>query len=68
MIFYYVYRDPHETSIAPVYCKLCLTEICGITDLRAHLCSEEHTKKKQMIDTTTEFGEDLQSILLKMRL
>ncbi|XP_050464010.1 probable ATP-dependent RNA helicase spindle-E isoform X2 [Cataglyphis hispanica] len=62
------HKDPYETSIAPVYCKLCLTEICGIINLRAHLCSEQHTKKKQMIDTTTEFGEDLQSILTKMRL
>ncbi|GAB1862348.1 Putative ATP-dependent RNA helicase TDRD9 [Camponotus japonicus] len=61
------HEDPRETSIAPVYCKLCQIEVYGIIDLRAHLCSEQHTTKQRMIDTT-EFGEDLQSLLSKMRL
>lgn len=62
-----MHRDPHEKSIAPVYCKLCQIEVYGIIHLRAHLCSEQHITKQQMIDTT-EFGEDLQSLLSKMRL
>lgn len=63
-----MHRDPRETSIAPVNCKLCQIEVYGIIDLRAHLCSEQHTTKQRMIDTTAEFGEDLQSLLNKMRL
>lgn len=61
------YKNPNEVSIAPVYCKLCYTQIQGIINLRAHLCSEQHTSKQRNIDTTREFGEDLQSILAKMR-
>ncbi|XP_012523502.1 probable ATP-dependent RNA helicase spindle-E [Monomorium pharaonis] len=62
------YKDPRETSIEPIYCKLCLMEVCGIINLRAHLCSEQHIMKQRMIDTTAEFGENLQSIMGKLRL
>lgn len=55
-------------SIATVYCKLCLTEVSGIINLRAHLCSQEHTMKQQTIDTTAEFGENLQGLMEKLRL
>ncbi|XP_011867555.1 PREDICTED: putative ATP-dependent RNA helicase TDRD9 [Vollenhovia emeryi] len=62
------YQDPRETSIASVCCKLCQTEVTGIINLRAHLCSAEHAAKQQLIDTTAEFGEALQSLLDKLRL
>ncbi|XP_011696838.1 PREDICTED: putative ATP-dependent RNA helicase TDRD9 [Wasmannia auropunctata] len=62
------YKDPRETCIEPVYCKLCLKEVIGIINLRVHLCSEEHTTKQRMIDTTAEFGDNLQNIMDKLRL
>lgn len=67
-ILYSLGRDPRETSIAPVHCKLCLVEIKGIINLRAHLCSQQHTAKQRMIDTTAEFGDNLQSLMEKLRL
>ncbi|XP_072748336.1 probable ATP-dependent RNA helicase spindle-E isoform X2 [Anoplolepis gracilipes] len=62
------YKDPSETSIAPVYCKLCQTEVYGIIDLRAHLCSKQHTTNQRLIDTTADFGENLESLLSKIKL
>ncbi|XP_011352602.1 probable ATP-dependent RNA helicase spindle-E isoform X2 [Ooceraea biroi] len=62
------HSDPYEMSIKAVYCKLCLTEVSGIINLRIHLCSKEHQTKMQMIDTVGDFGEDLQNIIAKMRL
>jgi len=55
-------------SIATVYCKLCLTEVSGIINLRAHLSSQQHTTTQKMIDTTAEFGENLQGLMEKLRL
>lgn len=43
-------------------------EVKGIINLRAHLCSKQHTAKQQMIDTTAEFGENLQNLMEKLRL
>ncbi|KYN01299.1 PREDICTED: putative ATP-dependent RNA helicase TDRD9 [Cyphomyrmex costatus] len=62
------HQEPNETSIILIYCKLCLIEVRGIINLRAHLCSEQHITKQQMIDTTSEFGENLQNILDQLRL
>ncbi|XP_012057161.1 PREDICTED: probable ATP-dependent RNA helicase spindle-E [Atta cephalotes] len=62
------HQDPREKSIGLVICKLCLAEIYGIINLRAHLCSEHHKKKQQMIDTTSKFGENLQSLMDKLTL
>lgn len=63
-----MYRDPREKTIGLVNCKLCLTKVHGIINLRAHLCSEQHITKQQMIDTTSEFGESLQNLMDKLRL
>ncbi|KAL6256192.1 hypothetical protein P5V15_012308 [Pogonomyrmex californicus] len=62
------HQDPREASIEPVYCKLCQIEVKGIINLRAHLCSKQHTTKQLKIDTSTEFGENLQNIMEKMML
>ncbi|XP_024881592.1 probable ATP-dependent RNA helicase spindle-E [Temnothorax curvispinosus] len=62
------HQDPREATIAPVYCKLCLTEVNGIINLRAHLCSEQHTARQRMIDTTAEFGENLHKLMETLRL
>lgn len=60
-----VCRDPSETSIEPVYCKLCKKEVIGILNLRSHLCSQQHKAKQQEIDTT-ECGQDLKSLLSQL--
>ncbi|EFN75974.1 probable ATP-dependent RNA helicase spindle-E [Harpegnathos saltator] len=62
------HEDPREATIGPVVCKLCNAEIQGIISLRIHLCSELHKIHVKQVDTTTEFGEDLQSLLRNMRL
>ncbi|XP_020288547.1 probable ATP-dependent RNA helicase spindle-E [Pseudomyrmex gracilis] len=59
------YKDPSETSIEPVYCKLCKKEVIGILNLRSHLCSQQHKAKQQEIDTT-ECGQDLKSLLSQL--
>ncbi|KAL0112947.1 hypothetical protein PUN28_012296 [Cardiocondyla obscurior] len=62
------HQDPLEVSIAPVSCKLCQVTVTGIINLRAHLCSTRHTTKLQVIDTTVEFGENLQDLMDKLRI
>ncbi|TGZ49356.1 putative ATP-dependent RNA helicase spindle-E, partial [Temnothorax longispinosus] len=61
------YQNSLEATTAPVYCKLCLTEINDIVNLRAHLWSEQHVAKQRLIDTTDEFGGNLQK-LMELRL
>lgn len=60
--------NPFEIGIKPVQCELCRTKIEGIINLRAHLYSEQHLAKMQMINTVDDFGDTLQNIIADMRL